>query len=184
MTGCSETRNDGDREKFSPAELKVLDQAVIDAEELVANHFKLSASQMKRLGYDIKTGAELTGHEIVENHFAQIVRYRARPRDAVLESDADDLYRICIQDHAVLRALSGNSDLTLYPFLLYVLCHELVHVIRFRRFMEYFNAPEDKRQADEIIVHRITYDILKDVHIKGMKAVLDFFSKWRDSDLL
>ena len=43
---------------FGPAEIQVVSQAVEIAEDVTANHFKISTAQWKHVRYDISTLAE------------------------------------------------------------------------------------------------------------------------------
>lgn len=59
---------------FNPQQLSIITHAAGMAEELVSNHFKMSASQWLRPKYDVKTLAELDPTEVVDGPFAQIIR--------------------------------------------------------------------------------------------------------------
>ncbi len=63
------------------------------------------------------------------------------------------------------------------PFLIYVLVHELVHVVRFLQFHHrYEHASEASvTLAEERKVHCLTYSILQTVSLEGIKQVSDFF---------
>jgi hypothetical protein len=167
--------------KFDPQQLISVNQAVAVAEELVSNYYKLSDTQMRQMNYDIKTASQLSPHEIVKAHFAQIVRYRAQKKDSLLETDASDFYLICLQDHAILSAVKKFKQLRLYPFMLYVVCHELIHVVRFRRFLQHFHVPPEERQREEIRVHHVTREILKPVQTSDMDLVFEFYHKWQEA---
>lgn len=176
---------DGKYLKFSPDQIALVSRALSTAEDLVSDYYKFSASQMRQLNYDVKTAAELSQHEIVPDHFAQIVRYRAEKRNSFLKTSAEDFYKICLQDHSILPAVDSSAGIDLYPFLLYVICHELIHVVRFRRFQQQFNVPEEQKQSEEIRVHRITHEILEQQQIAGMQPVFEFYENWRnDADML
>lgn len=165
--------------KFKHAQLTVVNNAVAMAEELVSNHYKMSASQWLRPKYDVKTLADLTEDEIVSGPFAQIIRYEGKLKDGLLGSSAYDFYKICIQDHAILEILVARPDIELSPFTLYVVTHELVHIVRFSRFLQNFNASEMEKLDEERRVHGITHEILDPVNTEGLDSVLDFYSTWR-----
>ena len=167
--------------KFNTDQIAVVSQAVATAEDLVSDYYKLSATRMRRLNYDVKTVCDLFPNEIVADHFAQIVRYRAEKKDSLLKTDVEDFYKICLQDHSILPVVARFAELELYPFLLYVICHELVHVVRFQRFEQQFHVPHEQKQAEEIRVHRITHDMLAGANIAGMQPVLDFYRNWRNA---
>ncbi|MFP4030275.1 MAG: hypothetical protein ACLFRG_15035 [Desulfococcaceae bacterium] len=160
---------------FTETQLEGVRAAVGMAEDRVSDFYKLSDSQWFRYRYDVRTLAELEPEEVVDGPFAQVIRYEARPADASLGSSAFDFYRICLLDHAILPAVAELDRISLRPFLLYLVTHELVHVVRFCRFLQNFNASEEEKRAEEQRVHRRTLEILERVRIVGMSAVLDFF---------
>lgn len=164
---------------FKPDELTIVNNAVAMAEELVSNHYKMSATQWLRPKYDVKTLADLDQDEIVYGPFAQIVRYEGKLKGGLLGSSAYDFYKICIQDHAILEILNTRPGIELPPFSLYVVIHELVHIVRFSRFLQSFNASDSEKLIEERRVHGITHDILDPVKVHGLAAVLDFYGTWR-----
>ena len=175
MTGGAEKR------KFDERQMESVNQAVSVSEEMVSNYYKLSDTQMLQLNYDIRTASRLAPHEIVEDHFAQIVRYRARKKASMLETEAEDFYLLCIQDHAILDAIDRFRALRLYPFMLYIVCHELIHVVRFRRYLQHFHVEQEKRQLEEIRVHHETREVLRGSRARDLDAVLEFYGQWREA---
>lgn len=167
---------------FSESDLHVVGAAVGVAEDRVSDFYKLSASQWLRYRYDIRTLADLAEDEIVFGPYAQVIRYEARPADANLGSSAFDFYRICLQDHAILRTLSEVPSISLQPFLQYIATHELVHVVRFCKFLQIFDASEEEKRIEEDRVHRRTREILAPLRIDGMAEVLEFFRAFREGD--
>ena len=167
-------------QRFQTEQILLINDAVAMAEELVSNHYKLSAAQWLRRKYDVKTVAELTSEEIIEGPFAQVIRYEGRRADGDLNWEAFDFYKICLQDHAILEALEQSSVLRLFPFALYIITHELIHIVRFSKFLQNFVASADERHAEEVRVHDKTHEILEPVRIPDMAAVFDFYARWRD----
>ena len=164
---------------FTPDQLSAVTQAVGMAEDLVSNHYKMTTSEWLRPKYDVRTLAELEPGEVVEGPFAQIIRYRGRPKQAALSSATYDFYKICLQDHAILAALQKNPVLRLLPFSLYIITHELIHIVRFSRFLQGFDASPEERLAEEKRVHEKTHAILQGVSLSGLPAVLEFYNDWR-----
>ncbi len=154
-------------------------RAVEMSEELISNYYKLSSSQLSRLNYDVKTCAHLAPSEIVSEHFAQIVKYKLRKKNALRETEAEDFYQICLQDHAILQALEDHPELAFLEFLLYIVCHELIHVVRFNRFLQQFNASAEEKMAEERRVHARTREILSCVSMSGIAPVLAFYGQWQ-----
>ncbi len=149
------------------------------AEELVSDYYKLSSSQWLRRRYDIKTLADLSPDEIVSGPFAQIIRYKAHPKDSCLGSSSYDFYKICLQDNSILAVISNFNAIKLCPFTLYIITHELIHIVRFSEFLQNFNASNEEKLAEETRVHSNTHEILKSVKLPGLSNVLKFYYKWR-----
>jgi hypothetical protein len=167
------------RRTFSPNQIKIVNNAVAMAEELVSNHYKMSASQWLGPRYDVKTLAELIKAEIIDGPFAQIVRYRGQRRNTSLGSATYDFYKICLQDHTIRSTLQATPGIELLPFSLYIITHELIHIVRFSKFLQNFDASSEERMAEEKRVHRRTHDILHPVQIEGLSDVLEFYNDWR-----
>ncbi len=165
---------------FNERELEQVATAALRAEEMVYNYFKLSSSQWLKNRYDIKTARDLVPHERVEGPFAQVLKYEGRLHDLSLGSSTFSLYHVCIQDPAIISLVAGSPEIGLDPFLLYILVHELVHVVRFARFEHrYENACEaEVTLEEEKKVHRITHDIIAPRTVSGMPQVFEFYAQW------
>lgn len=168
------------RQIFSKNHIHVVNESVAMAEELVSEYYKMSASEWLRPKFDVKTRIDLSTDEIVPGPFAQVVRYEGRLKDAPLGSSSYDYYKICLQDHEILAAINNFQQLELLPFTLYILTHELIHIVRFSKFLQSFNAKHEERMAEESRVHELTHKILRPVRIDGLAEVLDFYIQWRE----
>lgn len=164
---------------FSPQQLSQVAEAALVSEELVNNYFKLSSAQWLKNRYDIKTACELDRHERVEGPLAQVIKYEARKNQALFGSQSYNFYKVCLQDDAIL-ATACRKDLKLDPLLVYILTHELVHVVRFSMYKHrYENSGEaDLALDEERKVHRLTYDILRSFSMDGMRQLFEFYKDW------
>jgi len=167
------------RQTFSANQIRQVTEAVAMAEELVSNFYKLSDNQWLHARYDVRTLADLEPDEIVDGPFAQIIRYEAQRSDTSLGSSSYDFYKICIQDHAILSAMGKTPELRLFPFALYIGTHELIHIVRFSKFLQNFNAPPADRMAEENRVHGLTRKILAGFSAPGLERVLEFYRRWQ-----
>lgn len=166
-------------ETFNLGQINTVNSSVAMAEELVSNFYKMSASQWLRPRYDIKTLADLNKEEIVCGPFAQIIRYRGQRKNAFLGSSLYDFYKICLQDHSILSALKRSPDIKLFAFILYIITHELIHIVRFSKFLQNFDASPDEKMAEERRVHKSTGKILEPVKVPGLPDVFRFYNRWR-----
>jgi len=165
--------------QFGSEQLKTVNNTAALAEELVSDFYKMSASQWLRRRYDVKTLSDLSPDEIVQGPFAQVIRYEGQRKESSLGSSAYDFYKICLQDHSILSAMEQPSNLNLSPFSLYIVVHELIHIVRFSKFVQSFDASPQEMMTEEKRVHEITREILNTVQIHGLPDVLDFYEKWR-----
>lgn len=166
-------------QEFSKSEMLIVNTSVEMAEEVVSEYYKMSSGQWLRNRYDVKTLFDLRSEEIVHGPLAQIVRYGGTRKDSSLGSGTFDFYKICLQDHAILRELKKRPELNLPALILYIVTHELIHVVRFGKFIQFFDAPVKDKASEELIVHSRTCEILKNYNIKGLE---DVFKLYGNSD--
>lgn len=169
---------------FNAEQIVIVGRAADLAEELVNDFYKMSSSQWLHQRYDIKTLRELTSEEIVHGPFAQVVRYQAQKKDSFLGSAYYDFYKICLQDHTICSVLEPPFEMPLYPLMVYIIVHELVHIVRFSKFLQSFQASEDEKMQEEARVHRMTRLLLKPFKSNDsndstdFQAVFTFFKSW------
>jgi hypothetical protein len=154
---------------------ELLKDAAVIAEEATSDFFKLSPCHWRRARYDILTLEALRAEEISSHALALVAKYDGRPADRLLRSAAFDFYRVCLQDHNILKTLKHVNDLSLFPLLLYIVTHELVHIIRFSQFLALFEAPEEHKQVEEQRVHRLTQKILAPLKIRDLPPVMRYY---------
>ncbi len=168
-----------ERRMFDLSQITAVEDAVCLAEELVSNHFKMSSSQWFKSRYDVRTAINLADHERVSGPFAQVVGYEARKKDVPFGSSSFNFYRICLQDGAILKAVEEKEGFRLFPFALYVVVHELVHIVRFTKFQQIYEAAttHETAMAEERQVHGITLKILGPVRLEGLSVILDYYGE-------
>jgi len=163
---------------FEGDQLEVVNEAVAVAEELASNAYKMSFAEWRSRRYDVKTLVDLFPEEVVNGPFAQIIRYMGRKAETSLGSSTYDFYKICLQDHTILSTLKGSPELRLFPFSLYIVTHELIHVIRFTKFLQSFEASLEEKMEEEARVHEKTRAILEPAPIGGLDVVFEFYKGW------
>lgn len=167
------------RQQFEPDDIKAVNNAVAMAEEVVSNFYKMSEGQWLSRRYDVKTLVDLSPDEIVDGPFAQIIRYEGQLKELSLGSSAYDFYKICLQDHSILCVLKDSPAMKLFPFILYIVTHELIHIVRFSKFLQNFEASSEEKMAEEKRVHENTHEILRNLQISGLPEVFKFYHLWR-----
>ncbi len=166
-------------EKFNKDQIEIVNDSAAMSEELVSNFYKISANQWLRYKYDIKTLVDLDEAEVIHGPFAQIIRYQGQKKDTSLGSSTYDFYKICVQDHTIISVLNQSSVLDLFSFVLYIITHELIHIVRFARFMVNFDASPKKKLAEEAMVHEKTHEVLCPQQVPGLEKAFDFYRKLR-----
>ncbi|MBF0450913.1 MAG: hypothetical protein HQK75_09440 [Candidatus Magnetomorum sp.] len=159
---------------FDLEQLRTMYQAVDMAEELVSNAYQLSSRQWQKNPYDIKTLTDLSTDEVADTPYAQLIRYQARKKQSEFSSAKYDYYKICVQDHNILSVSHINQTIQLFPFVLYIITHELIHIVRFSRFLHLFHATEAERLDEERRVHGKTREILAHLNMPSLKPILNF----------
>jgi hypothetical protein len=143
------------------------------AEDLVRHFYKLVYRDWLGLYYDLKTLANLQIHEITDQAFAQLARYEMAMPKGSRKTGITDFYRICIQDHKILDAIENRQDgIDFHPLILYVVTHELIHIIRFGKLLKWYEIPQPSDE-EETRVHKVTGEILKNVSMPGLDRVLN-----------
>jgi hypothetical protein len=163
---------------FCPHHKELLQEAAVIAEEVISDFFKLSASHWRRARYDILTLEGLRDEEISPHAHALVAKYDGRPQNRELRSSFFDFYRVCLQDHNILKTLSSRDQLAFAPLLLYIVTHELVHIVRFSQFLALFEAPEEEKQQEERRVHDLTRKILAPLNFSELAPVMRYYEDY------
>lgn len=161
---------------FRQHQKEVLKEAAVIAEEVTSDFFKLSGSHWRRARYDILTLEALRAEEISPHALALVAKYNGRHQDRLLQSAVFDFYRVCLQDHNILKTLKNCVNLSLFPLLLYIVTHELVHIVRFSQFLALFETPEEQKDEEERRVHQLTQQILARQNIRDLPPVIKYYN--------
>lgn len=163
------------RAPFNPAEIILLREAIAIAEEVTSNYFKISTSQWRHYRYDVQTLKDLREAEITDLAFAQIHRYARSPEQRPSASKHGEFFKICLQDHVIRHATERDRPIQLLPLATYIVTHELIHVVRFSRFIQRFDTDSAERDREEQRVHRLTHDLLTSQKVEALPEVLTAF---------
>ncbi len=147
---------------FTQSDFRTITQAAVLAETLTQRFFNLPVDGWKSQPYSIFTRKEVGQRLYYQDVFAQVIRYApGTVRSA--KSDRKERYGVVLQDPNILMALLRSSNHDLWTLMLFVLTHELVHIVRFSRHDVDFFAPEEDRDREEYLVHDMTREILSGV---------------------
>ncbi len=148
-------------------------EALERAEELAEGFFRVDLKDYGRFPFDLQTLAHLSGPEKTRQALAQVCKYEYGKKEFSRRAAKKSFYRICLQDDKILELASEENTALLKPLLLYVVAHELIHVIRFSMDPVKFHLSPGERHAEEKNVHRITYDLLRPIQDSKTEALLE-----------
>jgi hypothetical protein len=147
---------------FTPSDLSTIERASVLAEAMTGEYFNLAPDEWKRNPYGIFTRKEVERPLEEESVFAQIVRLRPDKARST-RRDRGEAFGIILQDPNILQALLRSTLHDLWTLALFILTHELIHIVRFRSYSVDFHASEAEREREERLVYAITRDILAGV---------------------
>ena len=168
---------------FEKEGLHFISDALDIAEDKTGDYYKFSFNQWKRHRYDVKTRSSLRTRELNSTAFALLNKCSRTMGGFEPRTMSRDFYFIYLQDRQILKAVGRDKNLALIPLLVYILTHELVHIVRFSNFYERFETAGKAREKEEKIVHQTTFEILKDLNLPNMAYVLDAYRNHRICDL-
>ncbi len=162
---------------FGATERRSLHRATALAEDLTGRFYCIPGREWHRYPYEVRTLADGPGPEAPA--FADVVRMVPAAR-APGQAGVEQLFRIRLRDDAILEAVEERRDgIELYPLLLYIVTHELVHVVRFGSGFARYHAGAHHRRQEEARVHAITRGVLRPAADAPLRRVIDAY---RDDD--
>jgi hypothetical protein len=155
--------------RFSVPQRSLIFQALGEAEKRTAGYYCIPPFRWERLRYDLLTQVDQDCEPLPESILA-----RVRHLEKVNATRPFDFYRIELNDQSILAA-AEREKLTqdLYPFFVYILTHEMVHLVRLSSILDRrHNAIATFDESEEHRVQGISRRILAD---SGFQPVLDRF---------
>jgi hypothetical protein len=143
------------------------------AEELAENRFQVDLGDYERFPFDVQTLIHLKREEKTTRALAQVCKYEYQKKVQFQSIRRKAFYRICLQDDKILRTVKKDNVAILKPLLLYVVAHELIHVIRFSLDPGRFHLSPEEKKIEEKNVHRLTYELLSPLDEPKMEILLE-----------
>lgn len=160
---------------FDKTTLKHVSELLPLAEELCGDFFQLSAFDVHSAPYDVVTARDLIAEGVEPpgrpSQLAEVRRCDLTREERSARDRRRIHYRICLWDPHILAVC--DTGILPRALLLYLLIHELVHVVRFYRRLALFDATAQARQREEQAVHLATDQILLKAREPGLKQLLD-----------
>jgi hypothetical protein len=143
------------------------------AEELAGEFFQVDLEDYERFPYDLMTLINLKGEEKTPRALAQVCKYEYHKEERFQRLRKKLFYRICLQDDKILETVKKEKAAILRPLLLYIVAHELIHVIRFSLDPRKFHLSPEEKVIEEKNVHRLTYDLLRPIGDEKTEILLE-----------
>ena len=143
------------------------------AEELAEKYFQVDLGDCERFPFDLQTLIHLKREEKTTRALAQVCKYEYQKAVHFQTVRKKSFYRICLQDDKILKTAKKETASILKPLLLYVVAHELIHVIRFSLDPGKFHLSPEEKKLEEKNVHRLTYELLKPIEDPRIEVLLE-----------
>jgi len=141
---------------FSAPQRNLVFRALDEAEDRTAGYYCIPPFRWEQLRYDLLTQTD-HGWEPLPDLTLARVRYLQR----VNTRQPFDFYRIELNDRSILAAARREKLIrNLYPFLVYILTHEMVHMVRLNSILDdrantQAHPDESEEQRVQFISRRI-----------------------------
>lgn len=129
-----------------------------EAEDHTARYYCFPPHRWQSLRFDLLTRQD---REFEPVHTSVVARLQRLSRPGTPLRQSFDFFRIQLNDPTILDVLRRpDFRAELYPFLVYILTHELVHLVRLSSILGEEKVTRDARDAEETRVERISRQIL------------------------
>ncbi len=140
--------------QFSPSQRHLAIKALEEAEARTSDYYCIPPFRWQSVRYDLVTRQDPEWQPLPEGMLARTQRLRR-------EQHPSDLFRIELNDPGILTAAHReNLWADLYPFLLYILTHEMVHLVRLTHMLTDYEQDLIPRDTEELRVCRVVRSIL------------------------
>jgi hypothetical protein len=155
--------------QFSAPQRGLIFQALHEAEARTTGYYCIPPFRWERLRFDLLTQADHGWEPIPDPMLA-----RVRCLQRVNQHRAFDFYRIELNDRSILEAAEReNLTKNMYPFFVYILTHEMIHMIRLSSILNGPEIPATGNEPEEQRVQQISRRILADS--RHFQPILDRF---------
>jgi len=159
---------------FNPTEKQIIYSALEESAAYLSDFYCFAPREWFNHCYDLKTELEVKLNRCNSSAFAEVVQYTPSLKDS--SPFPKERYHICLFDRKILKTLWRYPDLEFYPFMIYILTHELIHIARFCQDFHPFECDEESLQREEQRVNRLTQQVLDAKKSKNLSMASSFCS--------
>ncbi len=159
--------------QFSSAQRKQIDQAVAEAEDRTTRYYCIPPFRWQQFPYDLLTRRDHDWKPLPEPILAQVQRLqKVNPSSR----RPFEFFRIQLNDPSILsaahREMPGKD---IYHFLVYILTHEMVHMVRLSSILENEEDALLACENEESRVQKISRQILSGPEYGAFHPILERF---------
>ncbi len=159
--------------QFSLEERNLVVRAANDAEERTTRYYCIPPFRWQRFRYDLLTRQDNEWEPLPDPILARVQHIR---KVSPKPFNSFDFYRIQLNDPSILGvAQRENLSKDFYHFLVYILTHEIVHVVRLSSILDGEGTPLHTLETEEQRVQQISRQILSDHGFRVFEPILDRF---------
>lgn len=166
---------DSESPYFNFIEKRLIRLALNESEQYLDRFYRFSPREWFNFCYSIETGFTIKDNVPHSSIFAEVKKL-----DPIIKKCSDefqrDQYIVCLFDKNIINVLKRRSSLELYPLMVYILTHELVHIARFSQKLypfECFDFKSHKKEEEK--VHNITFQMLKSFKMKTLEDIASLY---------
>jgi len=158
--------------RFSRDQRNLVYRALQEAEGHTSRYYCIPPYAWQELRYDLLTRSDDEWEPLPE---AALARLRCLQKTSRSHTGPLDFYRIELNDPTILKAAERERLRTLYPFLVYILTHEMVHLVRLSSILNSAGGVMLAPEAEERRVDKISHQILANAGLPKIHPVLQRF---------
>ena len=159
--------------QFSAGQRKLAISALDEAEEHTSRYYCIPPHRWQHLRYDLLTRQDTEWEPLPE---AALARVQRLAMVGTRGKEPFDFYRIQLNDPSILIAAEReNFGDVFYPFLVYILTHEMVHLVRLSTILGHEHESPICFDSEETRVQRVSRQILSYKGHQTFQPILDRF---------
>ncbi len=159
--------------QFSVDERNLVVRAANDAEERTTRYYCIPPFRWQQFRYDLLTQQDSEWEPLPDPVLARVQHiHKSSPKPF----HSFDFYRIQLNDPSILGAARReNLGRDFYHFLVYILTHEMVHVVRLSSILDCEKTALGLFETEERRVQQISRQILSEPGFRLFEPILDKF---------
>ena len=159
--------------QFSREQRRMAIRALGEAEEHTSRYYCIPPHRWQQLRYDLLTRQDTEWEPLPE---VVLARVQCIEKVCPRQNQPFDFYRIQLNDPSILSAAEReNLGKKLYHFLVYILTHEMVHLVRLNTIIGHEKDTAPCLDSEETRVQKVSRQILSHKGFEVFRPILDRF---------